>query len=839
MDKDKIQALLSQFFDSPERQIVFWYDSDGCEAETVNELELDGVKLHKLTGSNYFATKKLLEYDDKNSSYLVYAPFEKPEVKDNWLSDIIFYSHEFTPDVVAMTIADLKINDPSVKQLVKNHADFFNNTARVTKLKSLLSDCNNEENFEHAMIAVIAKSKAYQFESTMQKVIIDSLIENNDVLKELEKFELLSKFWQYAKKFYGYEDKEPSVKKLFTSIILTSLKDGIKDYFPKTLEYLLCDESKAHNSTVFIDNWMNNKQTGEFYKTLAKQTEQELKIRESIKDWEELVVHYNEVDVFECFDREAIMLIIKTLLANNNGFAGLTTILRKRKAKYWFERFEPIYNALEAALELFSFMFKYQNGFPLTNAKDLLYLYTKEYYKVDQAYRKFYTAFDKEESSILDELRERVEGIYSNKYLDELTKVWSEQVEIELTENWDIMGIHNQKDFYTENIKNSKYKTFVVISDALRYEAAQELVIELNKEVKGDAELDYMLGSVPSYTKLGMAALLPNKKIEINTEGQVLVDGIRSDSSNNREKILQSYVPESVVVKYFDLKKLKLSEARDVFKDKKVIYIYHDKIDAIGDDAKTENDAFYAVKKTIKELIHCLKIIINCNGTHVYITADHGFLYKRDSLEEHDKVSVAQKDSIELKKRFILTNQPSQQSGALQINMEYILGKGSDLKAIVPKGIHRFKTAGTGINFVHGGASLQEIVIPLIKFQYKRHQDTKKVDIKVTNRSNKITNNNFTLNLFQVERVSDKVLQRKLKVALWDTDLKKQISSEETVFANIESDNPKDREFKIVLTLKGEDYDKNKNYYLKLEEDGLQIDNPIPFQINLAITNDF
>ena len=42
-----------------------------------------------------------------------------------------------------------------------------------------------------------------------------------------------------------------------------------------------------------------------------------------------------------------------------------------------------------------------------------------------------------------------------------------------------------------------------------------------------------------------------------------------------------------------DLLAMKKDEGRSPIKDKRVVYIYHDTIDAIGDDSKTEDKTFH------------------------------------------------------------------------------------------------------------------------------------------------------------------------------------------------------------------------------------------------------
>ena len=99
MDLRKIQDKLNTLLDGTERKIVFWYDDDAAYTEEVDQLQLAGEsKVIKLTGSNSFATKLLLEHQDLTTNYLVYAPFARPEDKENSLVDIFYYSEHFYSD---------------------------------------------------------------------------------------------------------------------------------------------------------------------------------------------------------------------------------------------------------------------------------------------------------------------------------------------------------------------------------------------------------------------------------------------------------------------------------------------------------------------------------------------------------------------------------------------------------------------------------------------------------------------------------------------------------------------------------------------------------------------
>ncbi len=93
-----------------------------------------------------------------------------------------------------------------------------------------------------------------------------------------------------------------------------------------------------------------------------------------------------------------------------------------------------------------------------------------------------------------------------------------------------------------------------------------------------------------------------------------------------------------------DLTAKKKDEGREFVKDKRVVYIYHNKVDSTGDDAKTEGETFQAVRETIEELAGLVgHIVNNLNGHHVVVTADHGFLFTETSPTQTDKSKLDEK----------------------------------------------------------------------------------------------------------------------------------------------------------------------------------------------------
>jgi hypothetical protein len=118
-----------------------------------------------------------------------------------------------------------------------------------------------------------------------------------------------------------------------------------------------------------------------------------------------------------------------------------------------------------------------------------------------------------------------------------------------------------------------------------------------------------------------------------------------------------------------------------------------------------------------------------------------------------------------------------------------------------------------------------------------------KVGVIITNPSRKITSSPFSINILQTEKVTDKLLPRRFKVALWDRDGDEyKVSDEKLVIAEGISDEASDRQYKVTLTLTGNI--ENKIYYARLiDEDPTEINrdiiDPMPFEVDLLIVDDF
>ena len=545
------------------------------------------------------------------------------------------------------------------------------------------------------------------------------------------------------------------------------------------------------NAIIFMDQWMNHRGDRSGYNKLADYFASVIKVDAEIKEWD--IEAMMEADIFRVFDEKMISYLQEQLISNVNQFDTYQEIWMKRRRLHWYPEYKDEYEAIEYASLLHQFAHRKDRFLPEQSAYDMFQAYNEDYYQVDMFYRKFYAAYDRiGQKDRLAALREKVEQLYTNWFLQELSVKWTNSLEQDKQKSWSIAGIEQQTDFYHSYIQpyvTSGERVFVVVSDALRYEVAKELMDTLNNERTASTDMAVMQGVIPSYTDLGMAALLPHN--EIRYEGQaVFVNGVRATGTENRAAILAQYVEESLAITHQDLPKRR-ADLRAMLTGKKLVYIFHNTIDARGDHAATEAGVFEAAEEAINDIRLLVNQLVNdVSASNIIITTDHGFLYQRNQLEQRDKMPKGVDHSLMVKRRFIMTEEMPEIDGTLTYSMNQILEQETPLHVTMPKGTERFSIQGAGANYVHGGAMLQEIVVPVITFKNDRssvsENTVRKVDVKLTSPVRKITNVMTYLEFFQIEKVEEKRRPLRLKLYFID-ETDQRISNENIIIADSRS----------------------------------------------------
>jgi uncharacterized protein (TIGR02687 family) len=434
--------------------------------------------------------------------------------------------------------------------------------------------------------------------------------------------------------------------------------------------------------------------------------------------------------------------------------------------------------------------------------------------------------------------------------MPQLASAWGKVVEgpAGLLANWRLADLPAQQGFFDARVASalnagSVKRVFVLISDALRYEAAEELAREINSKNRLTAQLDAMLGVLPSYTSLGMAALLPHQTIGYNANGEVLVDGWPTATLEARNHVLARY--SGLAIKADQLLALGKEKGRERVRDQRVVYVYHDRIDMLGDKQVSEGQTFDAVAETLVELQAIVSFIVNnLNGSTVLVTADHGFIYQDSALGEADKAALGDKPegTVKAKKRYLLGRDLPVNGKVWRGSTATTAGTeagSASLDFWLPKGTMRFHFAG-GARFVHGGAMPQEVIVPLLTVRENESASarTRQVELSLLGASNKVVTNTQRFEFIQSEPVSARVLARSVLVSLRDgQDL---ISNEQTLTLDSASTSMNDRVRSVFLTIRSGNYDRLRDYHLVARDAQSKVEVlRMTVRVDLALSNDF
>jgi len=689
-------------------------------------------------------------------------------------------------------------------------------------------------------MSALCKLQAPNLDNVVRTLITEMVMGESTAWDYICKYGNEDVFWGLVKDFYGYDHEERSLDRLAITLMCSHLAQMINTTLPKDwLAYV----SENPNCFVFVDNFMKNNQLWEEYNAVAAFVADKLGLQSIVKSW--TIDEIADCDTFADFDRCLINRIRENITLNSGEYGFYRKIINSRRNHRHYIDFTAEYATLLHACEYLELTVIHKD-LPGVTAAALFDGYVNDYYRLDSAYRHFIASYDElEDSNEYTNLFNMVENSYTNWFMSDLTMKWNALWEDE--ETWTLPGVTSQQGFYDKYARNfiaHDMRIIVIISDGLRYESAVELNSMLNREFKAESSLEPMFGVIPSYTALGMASLLPrknNEPITIKENATYEISGISTDGTENRGKILGLVKKESIAISYEDFQRLNKHEVKEKFSEVKLIYIYHNAIDAEGDNAKTEDKVFKATDDAFKELTGLVRRLCNeISAINIVITSDHGYLYRRTKLEEHDKTPKADTAAIKSSRRYLLANEEIQQQGTQSFPMSYLTKSHSDIVAVLPRGSNCFKVQGAGNRYVHGGASLQEVVIPAIAFKsgknIKGSKIAKKVGLGITSISNKVTSVITHLTFFQNEPVDDKHLPLRVIVYFEDEDGNR-ISNENIIIADSVSTEPRDREYKEKFTLKSMAYDKAKKYYLVLIDEEETVNKGIsrtPFIIDLV-----
>jgi len=829
---DRIAASLQQLFE--EYRIVFWYDADRDMQAEFDALSLPGVTKLEIA-NNEFGLKYRILRQDPCGRFLLFKDGAEPELADNWLLDLQLASAVFKADQAAIWLAELGL-PLQFENVVRGHIEFFRAKARVDALKRLMQASDTQNQMRLRMLAVCAGAEG-GLDTVIEALLGDLAVVKDDALRLIERSGLTDFLWTQVSQAYGYKSEAPDFEDFAIALFQSAYARALGE-----------DGKLSAEALLVFRRWKNNRHWAKTFEVLSARYQELLKIPADLqkRDFRTLV----SVDHFEEIDRQIIREIVRAMSTQSVSASEVLTWVRERRQSHWYPTFEDIYLAIGFATEFQQALAEANLG--MISPADGVRRYVTSWYRLDQLYRKFTYHMQKSgQASLLGGLYESVENRYTNSFVLALNDAWQDQI-AGLTE-WKVPGYTSQADFYRDQAaeyRRKDQKVAVIISDALRFEVGEECLRRIRALDRFDAELTPMISSLPSYTQIGMAALLPHQTLAMAEDGSgdILSDGENTKGLAAREKLLAAgrKGDSAKALKSEDLMNMRTEEGKALFRDHHIVYVYHNRIDAIGDKLQTEDKLPEAAEDAIEDLTKLVRKLTSANFSNILITADHGFLYQHRALEESD-FAIADPQGTKIlfrNRRFVIGRGLAPTAGMKHFSAAEI-GLVGDLDVLIPNSINRMRVKGSGSRFVHGGATLQEVVIPVIRVGKQRDTDLGQVDVQifVAGRS-LISSGQTAVTLYQTQPVSEKMRPRELLAGIYATD-GTLISDEYTLLFDFRSDNAREREMprKFLLSRDADRFN-NQDVILKLRErlgktSHYQDYATHHFQLRRGITTDF
>lgn len=806
---DKIKNIVIQ----SKKNLVFYFDIDGSFKDELDEIASSGIKVIEVT-DNYFELKYRLEFEWQGQEIFLYHPFSKPNdenIKKYPLLDLLKANSELRLDDASEFLSEYKLQECYLNT-VRRYIKYLKTKSNQKKLTKILAPAYfDEQSLKLGLISI-----ALEF---------SSVTDRNSCMAKCFTLATDDKAFAKAANTLTQMELEQDVLSWFNNILDTSESDFSKEAmlsFARKLKYNILtvtiekiDKADNYkklkiNRTSELNKLQAFFQDWEKHATLKKSIARVFSNLASDIDTDNIMLWYGNNRMYGYYSEEMLTRLTKALyhgIASNPEQTKddcIKWIRSKSLSEELFQQIKFIYHTSSVYTILNNY-----DSFRFDSSDDFIKHYTTKLHGIDFNYRKAVIAYDKVRDRLYESEDEATSAfeILNKKYdrfLIEVNVEWQKALDNNQF-NYRSIDVAKQYDFYKNNLQGFDHKIVVIISDALRYELGHELYNDLLADSKNNISIQPNLASIPSYTNIGMTNLLPHKGISVEKGEADLVFKINGKTtvSTNRKAILQDVEPTSTTIDYAEFRKLDKKGKRALLKDSRITYIYHDWIDAIGDKKRTEHQTFDATEKALKDLKWLVNNVTGEGGiAHVMLTSDHGFLYNYNDMPEASREGQPKpvgyaRDHV----RFVVADDFEEKVDGYQFDLSATTNLDTDLKVAIPRAINRFRKKGNvGVQFVHGGASLQELITPVIKFYRHKKEMSQTVTFKRIDDIDKISSGNMKLMLIQDQPVSNEYKSREVVIGLY-SDTGELLSNEAELHLNSVSNNPKERFFEVIISL--------------------------------------
>lgn len=792
-------------FDEPlsgaaRRRIVIWHDADGEFEEAFDALaadaeagRLDGgarpLRFLKIQDGALFSAKRTLAREDTESDFALYRCRAGSDLAGDLLADVELYAEHFQADGLSLLVQAVGAVDTSeVRGVLAELRPFFAAKDRTAAFVAVMPRVQSATDVRAGVLAAALGKIPPTAQAIVRAYALAVLAEDEGCLERaldrLGRYGAAEAMRRCVERVTGFGGDIGDGRALMEHLLLSAFAATVSADLLAGLE----DRYSASHGQFclgIVHDWADAPEEERAVLTEAAERVQDdlnLEMRFARASASALVAS----DVFPAAGRAIVRELAASLAQGADRRAEVREVVGVRRGMSDYGDLAGYFDMMEAACAMQDFLRGHGEGYHEATAAAAWKAYTADWWQMDRVYRRFCEAHRRcarhgapDLSEVADSLSDWAERQYANGFLVPANECWATVAEADWAREGCVAGVPNQRRFYDEVVENElagAKRVVVIVSDALRYEVARELADTLERGQRVSCAVDAVQGTFPSITSFGMAALLPHRSLSADAARglAVLADGAPTATTEQRRAVLQARRPASGAFRAADVLAMKSAEQRELARDAEVIYLYHNTVDATGEDASTEHDVFGACQRAIDDICGLVRIATNqFKATRIVVTADHGFLYTREAAPAADKYSRASlgDEAIAVGERYGIAPSGAADDLLLRVSLDPVGAEG--LVGLAPRGFVRINRPGGVSRYAHGGVSLQELCVPVLRVRYggsrsKSIDNAVAAEVRLLDTNRRITSMLFGVRLYQPEPVSGKVAPATYELMLAD-----------------------------------------------------------------------
>lgn len=795
-------------------RLVIWQDEAGAYREALKELDVPGATVIDAT-CNELATKRRVLRDEPRGRFVIYREGEEPVPTEDLMYDIRLRAARFVCSEEGVWADELGVS-AELAGCLADHRAFFNSKERRATLAASTLPKGTVQELELAMAAAalgVRDGTVRDAARAMAARVIAELYRGKETgLASISDAGLSDALWRNLRDELGYrvpDGSSPSTRDLAFRLIEGTLGDLVQDEWQMSpaeasrVVSLLAGSSRTRDAY----EWLCREQGSAALSMVPEEARGDGSLA--------AVEHVPQADEW------MLMRLAKEASSGSLDGKALQELVSRRAGAPCALAYAHHYAALVALTRLDDALKRYQDEAPLaTTMAELTEGYASSWHEADRRYRELRLHYGHVSQGRFGAALSTAVGAAEARYdafLSDSAARWQDHA---LDSGpWPPRGVPAQRDFFLECVARRApeatpgHRVGVIVSDALRFECGAELAELLTaSRMKGivgrtRTAIEARLASIPTYTQLGMAALLPDAPMEIDPSTALVTKGGKPTSGTKaRQSLMSASIPGTIALQSEELPQ----DLATAIAAAPVVWVYHNAIDRVGDKQATERKTFRAVEEALAELEKLISSMLVAGCSTVLVTSDHGFIYQDRDLEPKDFADVdglnlikgAEGVDSERTRRFVVADVLPKSQLVIEYTASELSLTGGHLVG-VPRGAMRFRLSGSGARFVHGGVSPQECVVPVVTVestQRKAASHPSGVTGFPVGRA-VITGPSVTIDVYQEEPTGELVSPVTVRVGAYAKDGRLLSSSETVITLSSASASSDERKVRVRVDL--------------------------------------